>query len=122
MALNTVGRNNTLRQRKKARDDDIVIEKFRGPNGVLLQKVQPNKALLPYQGSPQEAEKALAYVLHTTNKALAHSTNGFSKFNEASRLLEIAFRGVPTLMINNFYNYMEIEPPDYELKSRPRNA
>ncbi len=77
---------NTIEQRKGARKDDIVIERCMGPNG-MLQKVQLSKALLSYQGSPQEAEKALAYVLHTTNKALAHSTQGFSKSNEASRRL-----------------------------------
>ncbi len=111
----------TLQQRSGSRKDDIVIERFTGPDGVL-HKVDPKVALQAYQGSAIEAEKALAYVLHTTNKALAHSTDGFSKSNEASKLLEIAFHGVPTLMVNNFYNKMGLKSPDYELNSRPRNA
>jgi len=78
--------------------------------------------LLAYQGHTKEAEEALAYVLHTTNKALAHSTKGFSKSNQSSRLLEIAFRGVPTLMVNKFYNNMGLKAPSYELPSRPRHA
>ena len=111
----------TLQQRVSYRKDDIVIESFTGPNGVL-NKIDPNKALQSYQGNAVEAEEALAYVLHTANKALAHSTHGFLKSDEASKLLEIAFRGVPTLMINNFYNKMGLKAPDYELSSRPRHA
>jgi len=111
----------TLQQRKGSRKDDIVIEKFSGKNGALS-KVDPKKALQSYQGSIIEAEEALAYVLHTTNKALAHSTHGFSKSEEASKLLEIAFRGIPILMVNNFYNKMGLKAPSYELNSRTRHA
>ncbi|NOY38814.1 MAG: hypothetical protein GXO95_00815 [Nitrospirae bacterium] len=115
------GDEKTLKQRKGVRNDDIVIEDFEGPSGPL-KKVTPIEASRPYEGSPQEAETALAYVLHTTNKALAHSTRGFSKSNEASRLIEIAFRGVPTLMVNYFYNRMGIEAPKYKLPVRSRNV
>jgi len=87
-----------------------------------LSKVDPKKALQSYQGSIIEAEEALAHVLHTTNKALAHSTHGFSKSEEASKLLEIAFRGIPILMVNNFYNKIGLKAPSYELNSRPRHA
>lgn len=111
----------TLVQRKLAKRDDIVIEQFSGPMGQL-RKITVAEATAPYTGDTVEAEQVLAYVLHTTNKGLAHTTFGFSKSAEASRLLEIAFRGVQTLMVNYFYNPMGIQPPDYELKSRPRNA
>ena len=43
-----------------------------------------------------------SYVLHTTNKTLAHSTNGFSKSKEASKLIEIAFRGDPKIFRSAF--------------------
>lgn len=111
----------TLQERTGSRKDDIVIEGFSGPNGAL-KRVNIRDALNAYKGNKEEAEKALAYVLHTTNKALAHSTSGFSKSNEATKLLEIAFRGAPTLMINNFYNKIGLNPPRYELNSRPRHA
>ncbi|MBL4783638.1 MAG: hypothetical protein JKX92_15505 [Porticoccaceae bacterium] len=111
----------TLQLRKGSRKDDIVIEKFSGKNGALS-KVDPKKALQSYQGCSIEAEEALAYVLHTTNKALAHSTHGFLKSEEASKLLEIAFRGIPILMVNNFYNKMELKAPSYEPNSRARHA
>lgn len=111
----------TLQQRKQSRKDDVVIERFTGPNGAL-QKINPSQALLAYQGDTKEAEEALAYVLHATNKILAHSTKGFLKSDESSKLLEIAFRGVPTLMINNFYNHMGLKTPNFEPPNRPRHA
>jgi hypothetical protein len=111
----------SLNQRKSARNDDIVIELFSGPTHQL-QKITVAEATSPYSGDPAEAEHAFAYVLHTTNKGLAHTTSGFSKSDDASHLLEIAFRGVHTLMVNYFYNRLGIEPPDYEIKSRRRDA
>lgn len=111
----------SLTQRKSARNDDIVIEHFSGPTHQL-QKITVTEATAPYSGDPAEAEHAFAYVLHTTNKGLAHTTSGFSKSDNASHLLEIAFRGVRTLMVNYFYNRLCIDPPDCEIKSRRRDA
>jgi hypothetical protein len=110
-----------LAQRKSARNDDVVIEHFSESTGQL-RKITVAEATAPYTGDPAEAEQAFAYVLHTTNKGLAHTTTGFSKSSEASQLIEIAFRGVLTLMVNYFYNPLGIQPPDYEIKSRPRLA
>ena len=109
-----------LEQRKSAKNDDVVIEHFRGSEGQF-RKITIAEATALYTGDSVEAEKALAYVLHTTNKGLAHNTYGFSKSDEASHLLEIAFRGVPTLMVTYFYNPLGIQPPDYRAKSRPRH-
>jgi len=111
----------TLEQRKSAKSDDVVIEHFHGPKGQL-RKVTVAEAIAPYTGEPAEAEQAFAYVLHTANKGLAHNTYGFAKSDEASQLLEIAFRGVFTLMVNYFYNPLGMQPPNYEIKSRKRNA
>lgn len=111
----------TLAQRKSARKDDIVIENFSSPPHQL-QKITIAETTAPYTGDPVEAEHAFAYVLHSTNKGLAHTTTGFSKSDNASHLLEIAFRGVRTLMVNYFYNRLGIEPPVCEITSRRRNA
>ena len=108
-----------LEQRKSEKSDDAVIEHFQGPKSQL-RKITVAEAITPYMGDSTEAEKALAYVLHTANKGLAHNTYNFSKSDEASHLLEIAFRGVPTLMIKYFYIPLDIQPPDYKSKSRPR--
>lgn len=98
-----------------------MIERLTGADGPL-KKIEVADAVKPYNGDPEEAEKALAYVLHAANKVLAHSTHGFSKSDDASRLIEIAFRGVPTLMVNYFYNPMGLGAPDYEIKGRRRDA
>lgn len=55
-------------------------------------------------------------------KALAHTMGGFSKTDASSQLLEIAFRGVPALMVVYFYKRLSIEPPDYEVKKVPRKS
>lgn len=109
-----------LEQRKSEKNDDAVIEHFHGPKGQL-RKITVAESTAPYAGESVEAERAFAYVLHATNKSLAHTTYGFSKSDEASHLLEIAFRGVPTLMVNYFYNPLGIQPPDYKTKSRARS-
>lgn len=110
-----------LKVRKPARCDDLVIEDFSNVHGQL-KKVSISQALHPYQGSSDEAEHALAYVIHAANKGLAHMTGGFLKNDESSRLLEIAFRGVNALMIKYFYKPMGLELPTCALQSRKRNA
>lgn len=110
-----------LAVRKSARCDDLVIEGFSNVHGQL-KKVSIQQALHHYQGSSDEAEQALAYVIHAANKGLAHTTRGFLKHDESSRLLEIAFRGVNALMVNYFYRPMGLDPPTYTLQSRKRNA
>lgn len=96
---------------------DIGIEHFQG-----LTKLSVQQAMQVYPGSNAEAEAALAYVVYLANKGLAHTTSLFSKYDRGSELLEIAFRGVPVLMINNFYVPLAIEPPNYELQSRKRTV
>jgi hypothetical protein len=110
-----------LAERKSARSDDLVIESFSNQSGQL-KRASISQAVRPYQGSSEEAERALAYVIHAANKGLAHTTLGFLKHDESSRLLEIAFRGVNALMVNCFYSPMGLEAPRYELESRKRNT
>ena len=77
-------------------------------------------AVQAYPGPSAEAESALAYVIYLANKGLAHTTTTFTHHDQGARLLEIALRGVPVLMINNFYVPLGLEPPVYELQSRSR--
>jgi hypothetical protein len=93
--------------------DDVGIEHFPG-----LAKVSIEKAVSAYPGPANEAEAALSYVIHVANKGLAHTSTLFEPHDEGERYLEIAFRGVPILMINNFYTPLGMEPPKYELESR----
>lgn len=97
--------------------DDRGVEQFAG-----LSMVTKAKALAAYPGDPSEAEAALALIFHSANKGLAHTTGSFNLHSGDARLLEIAFRGVPTLLINGFYVPLGIIPPAHELTSRPRLA
>ena len=102
---------------KVRQNDDVGIENF----GVLA-KLSVKDAVTSFSGSSNEAENALAYVIYLANKGLAHTTSSFSAHDEGSRLLDIAFREVPILVINSFYMPLCIEPPKYELQSRKNTA
>lgn len=99
------------------RTDDEAIENCQG-----LRKVTIAEVTAYYPGASDEAEAALAYVIYLANKALAHTTSTFTKHDEGTRLLEIAFRGVRTLISNCFYVASGIQPPDYEVRGRARTA
>lgn len=99
------------------RADDEAIEKYPG-----LRKVTIAEATAYYPGAAVEAESALAYVIYLANKGLAHTTSTFTKHDEGTRLLEIAFRGVPSLISNRFYVASGIRPPEYEVGGRARAA
>ena len=102
-----------LERANRKKNDDIGIEHFPG-----LSKLSVQRAIQPYPGPEGEAENALAYLIYLANKGLAHTTALCIKHDRGSELLEIAFRGVPTLMVNNFYAPLAIEPPAYELQIR----
>jgi hypothetical protein len=97
----------------RSKNDDIGIEHFPG-----LSKLSVQGAIQKYAGPKNEAEEALAYVVYLANKGLAHTTASFTKQDRGSELLEIAFRGVPALVVNNFYVPLKIEPPSYEIPAR----
>ena len=87
-----------------------------------LSRVSVSDALAQYPGSSEEAEAALAYVIYLANKGLAHTTTTFTKHDQGTTLLEIAFRGVPALVVNRFYVPLGIQPPAYEVQGRIRAA
>jgi len=95
--------------------DDHGIEHFGN-----LPKLTIARAVSCYPGSKGDAEAALAYVMYLANKGLAHTTSSFTKHDQDAHLIDIAFRGVPQLVINNFYLPLGIEPPNYMLPRRPR--
>lgn len=95
----------TLSEREWARKDDIVIE------STGLQRVSIQEAVSGYAGPSSEAEHALAHVIHLANKGLAHTSSAF--VSGEVQLLEIAFRGVPTLVLRHFYDPLGISRPDY---------
>jgi hypothetical protein len=104
-----------LREVSSRRRTDLGIEQFPGLSRVSIQR-----ATASYPGPAEEAEASLAYVIHLANKGLAHVTSSFSKHIAGSSLLEVALRGVPALVVNNFYIPLRIKSPEYEPRGRKR--
>nr|WP_315431486.1 hypothetical protein [uncultured Albidiferax sp.] len=102
---------------KRSKTDDWGVEQI-----ADLSMLTKAKAISAYPGSNQDAEAALALVFHLANKGLAHTTTTFQRHSGDARLLDIAFRGVPVLLINALYDPLGLVPPSYELTSRPRDA
>lgn len=99
------------RNRKQAQKDDLMIEHFANSLGSLPM-VTPEEAISRYQGPKSEAETALASVLHTANKGLAHITSGLEFSATDVQHLEIASRGVRALMQTHFYTPLGLLPPE----------
>jgi hypothetical protein len=102
----------SLAARAGARNDDVVIE------STGLPKVSVQDVARLYAGPSGEAESALAHVIFIANKGLAHITSSFGRDAGEARLLEIAFRGIPTLVVEHFYRPLGLQEPPYEITSR----
>lgn len=101
-----------LKNRPNKRSDDYGVEDW----GLNL--ITPEQAVKPYGGPSNEAEKALASVIHCANKGVAHTTAAQMVIDEDRHLYEIAARGVPTLLINHFYVPLGIQPPEYKIGAK----
>jgi len=109
---------NITRPRKR---DDIGIEHFENATGFLT-RVSPAQVLSHYPGSAAEAEQALLSVFRIANKGLAHLTSSFLASSEETRLLEIASRGIPALVVSYLYTPLNRPAPASQVSSRPRHA
>lgn len=115
----TAGRLQNLTRPR--RPDDIGIEHFANANGPLPH-VSPAQVLSRYPGEATEAEQALLSVFRIANKGLAHLTSSFLASPEDTRLLEIASRGVPALIVNYLYNPLGRSAPESQVSRRPRHT
>lgn len=104
----TAGRLQNRTRRRQP--DDIGIEHFANANGALAY-VSPIQALSRYPGEATEAEQALLSVFRIANKGLAHLTSSFLASPEETRLLEIASRGVPALIVSYLYTPLGLPAP-----------
>jgi hypothetical protein len=109
---------NITRGRRKT---DVGIEHFSTPAGAPLKMVTPDDAADRYPGPSDEAKNALLAVFQVANKELAHVTEDLRDSPEHARLIEIASRGIPVLMVGCFYKPMGLPAPDYKLTHRPRD-
>ena len=108
-------------QPKSRRPDDVGVELFSNSSGSLP-VVTPSVAIAHYSGPASEAERALLAVFHTTNKGLAHFTTGFDASLVDSNALEVASRGVPSLVISHLYTPLGLPAPDFQIKGRSRGG
>jgi hypothetical protein len=113
--------NSVLSNIKRRRQGDVGIEHFKNDAGHL-KMVDPQAVLERYDGGHAEAEKALLCVFHLANKGLAHVTQGIKDHPEQGALLEIASRGIPSLVVSYLYTPLGIPAPDYKITSRPRDG
>jgi hypothetical protein len=111
----------SLGQIKNRRKTDVGVEHFHNAAGPL-KKVEPEAALSRYEGDRAEAERALLAVLHVTNKGLAHNTMDLIESPEGASLIEIASRGVPSLMTSYFYTPLGLPELDSWITTRKREA
>ncbi|WP_157644709.1 hypothetical protein [Burkholderia ubonensis] len=95
---------------KNRRPDDIAIEHFK-TNGMALKKVAPAAALDTYNGPKADAERALVSIFELANKGLAHLSNAFPT-QYTSVELDIAHRGIRTLLNNNLYVKLGMQMPE----------
>lgn len=110
---NTIDKLTTVERRQSG---DIGIE------GFGLPKVTVDMALSKYSGPSDEAERALATIIALANKNLAHNTALLPENDDQNRLIEIACREIPSLVISYFYTPLGCKSPSYELVTRPRDS
>ena len=101
----------------RRRPGDIGIEHFSNASGHLS-TVNPDTVLSRYDGSKEEAEKALLAVFQITNKGIAHVTEDIKDNPDHGKLIEIASRGVPSLVVSYLYIPLGLPAPDYKLSHR----
>ena len=101
-----------LKSRDGKRLDDFGIEDWG------FECITPEQAVKPYEGPNEEAEKALASVIHCANKGIAHATASQLIVDEDRGLYEIAARGVPSLLIDHLYLPLGLDPPNYKIGAK----
>ena len=93
-------------------DDDMHIENFM-KDGVSLEKVTPEKVKRLSITDPEKGVKAIARLLHISNKEVAHPTLGRKSEDDGTdiELIEIGAKGVRALTVSYFYTPLGLVPP-----------
>lgn len=102
-----------LETRPKSRyDDDMHIENFT-KDGVALEKVTPEKVKRLSITDPEKGVRAIARLLHISNKEVAHPTLGRKGEDDGTdiELMVIGAKGVRALTVGYFYTPLGLMPP-----------
>ncbi len=90
--------------------DDLFIEDFENDDGNLS-KITIDDVKAHYPGPPEEAEAALARIIHIGHKEIAHPTLGRENRDDDYAMLEIAARGIRALTVTFFFTKLGIHAP-----------
>jgi len=100
--------------------DDMHIDDFKNADGVALEKVTPDKVRRLSIPDREKGEKAIARLLHISDKEIAHCTIGRSGEDDGTdiELLFIGANGIRALTVSYFYIPLGLKPPENLIKSR----
>lgn len=92
------------------RDDDFFIEDFKNQDEHLV-KITIADVQAHYDGPEEEAEGALARIIHIGHKEIAHPTLGRENTDDDYAMLEIATRGIRALTASLFFTKLGVSAP-----------
>jgi hypothetical protein len=112
LGLKVDPKNSTkLKERNgQRRDDDLFIEDFEH-EGEHLVKITIDDVKAHYPGPEEEAEGALARIIHIGHKEIAHPTLGRENTDDDYAMLEIAARGIRALTVSFFFTRLGAPAP-----------
>ncbi len=93
-------------------DDDLHIEDFKKAD-VALEKVTPEKVRRLSISDREKGVRALARLLHISNKEIAHPTLGRQGEDDGTdvELIVIGGKGIRALTVSYFYTPLGLNPP-----------
>lgn len=94
----------------RRRDDDLFIEDFKAEDEHLV-KITIDDVKAHYPGPEEEAEGALARIIHIGHKEIAHLTLGRENSDDDYAMLEIAARGIRALTVSFFFTKLGVPAP-----------
>ncbi|KOR41055.1 hypothetical protein ADT25_17840 [Xanthomonas oryzae] len=95
---------------KERRPGDIAVEHFSTPT-VTLKRATLASVAAAYPGPRQEAEDALVAIFETSNRWLAHVTDGAMSKEWTDQYIDVALRGIPVLVHNHLYAPLGLQAP-----------
>jgi hypothetical protein len=112
LGLKVDPKNSTkLKERNgQRRGDDLFIEDFEH-EGEHLVKITIDDVKAHYPGPEEEAEGALARIIHIGHKEIAHPTLGRENTDDDYAMLEIAARGIRALTVSFFFTRLGSPAP-----------
>ncbi|WP_155844910.1 hypothetical protein [Arenimonas oryziterrae] len=100
------------------RPGDVAVENF-STSAVTLQKATPDTVAAAYPGPREEAEDSLVAIFQTSNRWLAHVTDGTTSKEWTDHHIDVALRGIPVLIKNHLYLPLGLDIPKTQNANGP---